>query len=312
MKNKTFKIKRKSIWKDKASWALLLLCVPAIVGYILFNYIPMVYAITIPFKDYKFAKGIWGSDWVGLYNFKWILTSNNLIRALKNSVLYGLWFMLLSPLTEITLALLLYEVRSRKALKFYQTVYTFPNFMSMVIVGYVTYAILSPRNGFMNSILATFGQEPIDVYANVGIWPLILSVVHVWKGIGMGTLMYYSSLMSVDTSLFEAAEINGANRFQRMWYISIPHLASLACIFTILNASSLIGGNFDLFYVIPRNTTMLYDTTDILNTYVYRALQGGEYSLGATTGLVQSVVGMFLVVTANWIVKKISPENSMF
>lgn len=164
----------------------------------------------------------------------------------------------------------------------------------------------------MNSILETFGQQPIDVYSRVGAWPLILSIVNVWKGVGMGTLMYYSSLMSVDTALYEAAEIDGANRFQRMRYISIPHLISLVCVFTILGASHLISGNFDLFYVIPRNSTMLYETTDILNTYVYRALKGGTYSLGATINLVQSVVGMFLIIGANLIVKKISPENSMF
>lgn len=312
MKNMSIKDKRKSIWKDGATWSLFFLCVPALVGYILFSYVPMVGAIAIPFKDYKFAKGIWGSDWVGLYNFKWLVTSNQIGRSLRNTFFYGLWFMILSPITEVTLALLLYEVRSRKALKFYQTVYTFPNFMSMVIVGYVTYAILSPRNGFLNSILEAFGQQSIDVYSTVGAWPLILSIVNVWKGVGMGTLMYYSSLMSVDTALYEAAEIDGANRFQRMRYISIPHLIPLVCVFTILGASHLISGNFDLFYVIPRNSTMLYETTDILNTYVYRALKGGSYSLGATVNLVQSVVGMFLIIGANLIVKKISPENSMF
>ena len=312
MRNKAFKIKKKSIWKDKASWSLLLLCIPAIAGYIAFHYIPTVVSITIPFKDYKFAKGIWGSDWVGLQNFKWLLTSNDLARALKNTVFYGLWFMILSPLTEVTLALLLFEVKSRKALKVYQTVYTFPNFMSMVVVGYITYAILSPRSGFMNEILSIFGVAPIDVYTKIGAWPVILSIVKVWKGIGMGTLMHYASLMGVDTALYEAAKIDGANRWQCMRYISIPHVVPLVCIFTILNASHLISGDFDLFYVIPRNTTILYDTTDILNTYTYRALTGGDFSMGATVGFVQSLVGMFLILFANLIVKKISPENSMF
>ena len=312
MKRKPETLNRKSIWKDSVSWSLLLLCIPAIIGYILFYYIPMGISIIIPFKDYKFAKGILGSAWVGLKNFKWIVTSTSLWRALKNTFLYGGWFMILSPITEVTLALLLYEVRSRKALKAYQTVFTFPNFMSMVVVGYVAYAILSPRNGFLNLILQACGRDPIDVYSNIKAWPIILSIVHVWKGIGMGSLMHYASLMGVDSALYEAAELDGATRFQKMWHISIPHLIPLVCIFTILNAGTLINGSFDLFYVIPRNTTYLYETTDILNTYVYRAMQDSSYSMGATVGLVQGIVGLILVVTANLIVKKISPENSMF
>ncbi len=304
--------KRRSIWKDKGSWELLLLCLPAIIGYILFNYVPMAAAITIPFKDYKFAKGILGSDWVGLKNFGWLLTSTSMGRILRNTSLYGLWFMIICPIANMIIALLLFEIRSRKALKTYQTIITFPNFMSMVIVGFITYVILSPTSGVLNQILAFFGKESVDAYMNAGYWPAILTVVKLWKGIGMGSLMYFAALMGVDTSLYEAAELDGASRFQKMRYISLPHLIPLLCIFTILNAGSLINGDFDLFYIIPRNSRMLYETTDILNTYQYRALQEGTYAMGATVGLVQSVVGMILVTGANWIVKKISPENSMF
>lgn len=305
-------VKKKSIWKDRASWELLLLCVPALVAYILFQYVPMAAAVTIPFKDYKFSKGILGSEWVGLDNFKWMLSSTSMGRVLRNTVAYGAWFMFIGPVTNVIIALLLFEIRSRKALKAYQTIITFPNFMSMVIVGYVTYAVLSPRSGLMNQILALFGKEPVDVYMKAGCWPAILTIVNIWKGIGMGSMMYFASLMGVDTALYEAAEIDGANRFQRMRYISIPHLVPLVCIFTILGAGSLINGNFDLFYIIPRNSTILYSTTDILNTYVYRALKNGTYAMGATVGLVQSVVGMILVFGTNLIVKKISPENSVF
>lgn len=220
--------------------------------------------------------------------------------------------MIIGPITNMIIALLLFEVRSRKALKTYQTIITFPNFMSMVIVGYVTYAVLSPRGGLMNQILSLFGAQTVDAYMKPGYWPAILTIVNIWKGIGMGSMMYFASLMGIDPSLYEAAEIDGANRFQKMRYISLPHLIPLVCIFTILGAGSLINGNFDLFYIIPRNSTILYETTDILNTYVYRALQNGTYAMGATVGLVQSVVGMILVLGTNLIVRKISPDNSMF
>ena len=311
-KSGTYTMRKKSIWKDKASWELLLLCVPALAAYILFNYIPMGVAITIPFKDYKFSRGILGSDWVGLENFKWMVTSTSMGRILRNTVAYGAWFMIIGPITNMIIALLLFEVRSRKALKTYQTIITFPNFMSMVIVGYVTYAVLSPRGGLMNQILSLFGAQTVDAYMKPGYWPAILTIVNIWKGIGMGSMMYFASLMGIDPSLYEAAEIDGANRFQKMRYISLPHLIPLVCIFTILGAGSLINGNFDLFYIIPRNSTILYETTDILNTYVYRALQNGTYAMGATVGLVQSVVGMILVLGTNLIVRKVSPDNSMF
>ena len=150
-------------------------------AYILFSYIPMAAAITIPFKDYKFSKGILGSEWVGLENFKWILTSTSMGRVLRNTVVYGAWFMIIGPITNMIIELLLFEIRSRKALKTYQTIITFPNFMSMVIVGYVAYAVLSPRSGLMNEVLSLFGQEPVDVYTRPGDWPLILTIVNIWK-----------------------------------------------------------------------------------------------------------------------------------
>lgn len=303
---------RKSIWKDKASWQLLLLCIPALVGYTLFNYVPISVSLALPFKNYKFSQGVLGSEWVGLRNFEWLISSTAIIRAVKNTFLYGLWFMIICPLVNVIIALLLFEVRNRKALKVYQTIITFPNFMSMVIVGYITYVVLSPRGGVLNQILTLCGLESVDVYMKAGYWPAILTVVNIWKGVGMGSLMYFASLVGIDTELYEAAEIDGATRFQKMRYISLPHLIPLVCIFTIMGAGSLVDGSFDLFYIIPRNSKILYDTTDILDTYVYRALVEGSYSLGATTGFAKSVVGLLLVVTANWIVSKISPENAMF
>ncbi|HJA65594.1 hypothetical protein B5F07_21025 [Lachnoclostridium sp. An169] len=312
MKKKKLRTKRKSIWKDKASWELLLLCLPALIGYIVFNYIPMGAAVMIPFKDYKFSLGILGSEWCGLDNFKWILTSTSMARILRNTVLYGIWFMIIGTVVNVGIALLLFEIRNRRALKTYQTIITFPNFMSMVIVGYVVYALLGPRTGLMNEVLTSVGMERIDVYMEAGFWPLILTLVNLWKGVGMGSMMYFASLMGVDSTLYEAAELDGAGRWQKMRYISIPHLIPLVCIFTIMGAGSLINGNFDLFYVIPRNTSILYDTTDILNTYVYRALSTGNYAMGATVGLLQSLIGVILVGASNLIVKKVSPDNSLF
>ena len=223
----------------KASRQLLLLCIPAIIGYILFNYIPMGAAVIIPFKNYKFSKGILGSDWCGLANFKWIIQSVALDRALRNTVLYGLLFMVLSPVTNVIIALLLFEITSRRRLKTYQTIITFPNFMSMVIVGYIVYAILSPRTGLMNQIIQLFGGDPVDVYMNPKYWPFILTVVNLWKGIGMGSMMYFAALMGIDTSLYEAAEIDGCTPSQIFWKITMPLIRPILVYVMI---TSLIGG----------------------------------------------------------------------
>ena len=304
--------RRNSIWNDHASWELLVLCVPALVGYILFNYVPMGMALAIPFRDYKFSRGVFGSEWVGLSNFGWLLTSTSMGRVIRNTVFYSLWFMVIGPVVNVIFALLLFDIKSRGALKTYQTIITFPNFMSMVVVGFITYAILSPTAGLLNQVRALFGQSMVDAYTTPSMWPAILTIVNIWKGVGMGSMMYFASLMGIDVSLYEAAKIDGANRWQQTRYISLPHLIPLVCIFTILAVGGLFSGNFDLFYVIPRDVSSLYSTTDVLPTYVYRALKEGSYASGATVSLLQSVLGLILVVVTNLIVKKISPENSMF
>ena len=289
-----------------------MLCIPAIIGYIVFNYVPMVSALILPFKDYKFAKGIIASPWVGLENFEILVKSTQMARILRNTALYSVWFMIIGPIVNVIFALILFEIKNRRALKFYQTVITFPNFMSMVIVGFVTYAVLSPTMGMMNQIISWFGGTPVDVYMNAAYWPLILTIVNLWKGVGMGSMMYFAALMGIDVSLYEAAKIDGANRLQQTWYISVQHLVPLVCIFTILAVGSMFSGNFDLFYNIPRDVSILYETTDILDTYVYRALKQSSYTQGAAVSFFQSITGLILVVVTNLIVRKISPENSLF
>lgn len=307
------RLNKKSIWKDKVSWQLLILCIPALAGYILFNYYPMIPSMVIPFKEYKMSKGIWGSPWdTDFSNFKWIFTSKVMLQVLSNTVLYGAWFLVVGPVTNMILALFLFEVTNRKALKFYQTVFSFPNFMSFVIVGYITYAIIGPKNGVLNAIITAFGGEPIDLYMEPGAWPLILTIVNVWKGVGMGSMMYFASLMGIDTSLYEAAEIDGAGRFQKMRYISLPHLIPLVCIFSIMGVGSLVSGNFDLYYIIPRQSSAVYTTTEVMSTYIYTALKESKYAWGSAVGLLQSIVGLGLVVGSNAVIRKISPENSLF
>lgn len=301
-----------SLRRFRSNWDLLLLCLPAIACYIIFAYIPMI-GLILPFKNYKYNLGLFGSKWVGLKNFTFLFKSADLWRITRNTVGYGLLFMIVGSIVNIGFALLLFEIKeNRPSLKTYQTIMTFPNFMSWVIVGFITYAIFNPSLGVMNQVIRSFGGKGVDVYSNPSYWPFILTFVNTWKGLGMGSMMYLANLLGIDASLYEAATIDGANRWQQTRYISIPSIIPLWTIMTILAVGGLFGGNFDLFYQIPRNIGMLYETTDIINTFVFRGLQSNNYGQSSAVGLMQSVLGLICVGGTNWIVSKISPENAMF
>jgi len=269
--------------------------------------------LIIAFKDYRNNLGIFKSEWVGLKNFKFFFTSQDAFRIARNTVGYGLLFIILGIVCAVTIAILLYEVKNRLALKFYQTTMIIPHFLSWVIVGYITYILLEPNIGTLNQILNFFGLKSISWYLEPKYWVIILPVVNVWKTVGLNCIMYYAALMGIDEQLFEAAQIDGASKLKQIRYITIPSLVPLMTILTILHVGNVIKGDFGLFYNIPRNVGLLYPTTDIIDTYIYRGLQTGD-DIGITTavGLFQSVVGLIMVVGTNKIVKKISPENSLF
>ena len=288
----------------------LMLCLPSIIFTLLFHYIP-IFGIILPFKQYRYVDGIFGSKWVGLKNFRAFLRTPDMVRLVRNTVGYSLWFMFIGIVMNIFIALLLYEISSKRLKKVYQTSIMIPNFLSAVMVGYITYAILNPSAGVLNRLLTAIGAPTIDVYANAAYWPLILTIVSRWQGMN-GYLMYYANLMNIDPALFEAAAIDGASRWQMKRYISIPSLVPLICMMVILDIGGLFSGDFGLFYQIPRNVGVLYETTDIINTYVFRGLQSGKFTLSSAVGLMQSVLGMILLIITNLIVRKISPENSLF
>ena len=304
-------MKKKLTSKLKDNAELFCLTLPAIISLLIFHYWPLAGNI-MAFKDYKYAKGIFGSDWIGFKNFEYFFTSEDAIRIVRNTVLYNATFIIVGIFFAVVTAVLLYQVSSIKAIKIYQTILILPRFLSWVIVSYIAYIVLNPTSGALNSLLKLFGKESVQWYGTTKPWPFILIFFNVWKHIGLDSIIYYSALLGIDQEQFEAAEIDGASKFRQMVSIAIPSIAPVIIIMFILSVGSIFGGDFGLFYQVPRNIGTLYPVTDVIPTYVFRGLQGGDYAASTAVGLFQSAVGFVLVIITNAIVKKIDPESAMF
>lgn len=292
----------------KSDKQLGVLClIPTILVFV-FSYIPL-FGLVLAFKRYNYSKGIFGSDWVGFENFKFFFTSDAFVRVTRNTLCLNILFIAVGVISAIALAIILFEITSSLKTKIFQTILITPYFMSMVIVAYMVFAILSPENGFLNRALGL----NIDWYSKPGAWPVILTIVSVWKGVGMDSIMYYATLMGIDNSLFEAAEIDGASWWQKTRNIVIPPLKSVAIILTILKIGSIFRADFGLFYQVTRNVGVLYPTTDVVDTYVYRALRElNDVGMSTAVGFLQSCVGLIMVMITNTVVKKIDPDSALF
>lgn len=309
---KTDNLQKKKKRRDTTSFQLFLLGFPGMLAVLIFHYLPM-FGIVIAFKKYNPNKGIFGSPWNGLDNFQFFFTTPDAVRIIRNTVLYSIDYLFLGMVFSVLTAILFYNIASRKALKVYNTVMILPSFVSMVLISYIVYALLNPTMGLLNRVLGRFGlPDSIDWYSKPDAWPFILTIMKIWNSVGMGSIIYYAALMGIDESLFEAAKVDGATRFQQMWHIAVPHLSAVIAIQLILGFGGIFSGDFGLHYQLTRDVGILYPTTDIINTYTFRGLKDGNMSISAAVGLVQSVMGVIMVVAVNMIVKKISPENSMF
>ena len=269
--------------------------------------------IIIAFKDYKYNLGIFKSPWVGFDNFKYFFQSDSFLRITWNTLSLNFLFIVSGTIAAIIVAFLLFEIRSRNATKIYQTLLITPRFQSWVIVAYIAYAFLNPNYGMLNNILAVFGMDPIDWYATPNAWPAILVTANLWKGIGMNSVMYYAALMGFDNSLIEAAEIDGAGKIKIFTKILLPMLIPLVCVLTILSIGNIFRADFGLFYQVTRDVGLLYSRTDVIDTYIFRAMrQVGDMGMSSAAGLLQSVVGFVLVVATNAASRKINPDSALF
>lgn len=306
--------KNKFVLKAKTKKSLQIYALAAIplLLVLIFNYIPM-FGIVIAFKNYRYDLGIFGSEWVGLDNFKVFLMSDDFIRIARNTLGMNGLFIACSTVCQVALAMALFEVKKRAAVKTYQTVMITPHFLSWVVAGTMLYAFLHPTNGIINQIVEALGGEAVDWYSKPNAWPIILLICSVWKGVGMGSVVYYANLMGISSEIFEAAKIDGANKWQEVIHITVPQLVPLIIIQTILAIGNIFRADFGLFYQTTRDVGALYSTTDVMDTYIFRTMRVlGDTSISSAAGVFQSIVGFICVMTVNGIVNKIDPERALF
>ena len=291
---------------------LLLMCTPAIIFFFVFSYMPMPGAY-IAFTNFQYNKGIWDSPFIGLQNFKFLFMSGQLTLLLRNTVLYNIAFILLGNVLQLTFAILLNEVQSKWFKKTTQSMMFLPYFISDVLVALLVYNLLNYDYGFISNLVRNMGGEMAKVYQMPNAWPFIIVLVNLWKGTGYGTVVYFAAITSMDTSMMEAAQIDGANGFQRIRYITLPTLKPTVVILFLFAIGGILKGNFGLFYNLVGANSMLFGTTDIIETYVYRSMMNSfNFSQSSAVGLFQSVVGFFIVLAANAFVKHLDPDYALF
>ena len=291
-------VKRGSRSEKVKKWLpLYLMMLPGAIYLIVNNYIPM-FGMIIAFKKVDFSKGIFASDWIGLKNFEFLFASDDAAVITRNTILYNVAFIFLNTTLGILFAIFICDILNKRLKKLYQSAILFPFLMSMVIVGYIVYAFFSMQSGIVNkTILPLLGKDPIFWYNEPKYWPAILIFVNTWKGIGYGCLIYISAINGIDPTYYEAAELDGAGKLKQIWHITLPCILPSIITLTLLSIGKIFYSDFGLFYQVPRDSGMLYSTTNVIDTYVYRGLmKQGNIGMSSAAGVYQSVVGFVLVL----------------
>lgn len=298
--------------------AFYLMLIPGILVLLVNNYLPMS-GVIMPFKDYKYDgnnyfSSLASSKWTGFENFKFLFLGNFAVSAMINTILYNIVFIALDIVVPVALAIAMSEMWSKKAGNTYQTFLFLPYFISWVAVSYVVYAFFVDQNGFVNSgILKALGMPSEDFYHNPMPWPFILTFFHLWKYTGYNLIVYIASLSGINGEYYEAAELDGATKWQQVKYITLPMLKTTIVILTLIAVGRIFNGDFDLFYNVPMHTGAIVQTTEVLDTYVYKCLSSiGDVCMASAGGIFQAVVGCVVVTVANFAVKRVDPDSALF
>ncbi|WP_256942542.1 sugar ABC transporter permease [Bacillus sp. OV166] len=299
--------------KFKRYLPLFIMMLPGLIYLLINNYLPM-FGLLIAFKDINYAKGIFGSDWIGFKNFEYLFSTRDAFVITRNTILYNGGFIILNTILAIGVAIMLNEIKNKLAKSFYQSVILLPFLISMVIVSYLGFAFLSEDVGYLNkTILPLLGLDGISWYNESKFWPYILTFINMWKGVGFLCVIYLAAIIGIDQEYYEAATLDGANKWKQIIHITLPSIMPVIIMMTLLGIGRIFYSDFGLFYQVPMNSGAIYDTTNVIDTYVYRGLmQLGDIGMSAAAGLYQSIVGFVLVLLSNYLVRKKSKDNALF
>ena len=293
-------------WKHRAH---VVMALPAFLILFFIMYVPMA-GLVMAFKNFDYTLGIWKSPWNGIDNFKFLLASKaTFVTMTRNTLLYYIVFTALGTFLNVVLAIAIDQFVFKKMAKTMQTIMIIPVFISYAAVQFIVYAFISTDTGIINHAM----DSNIRFYSVASYWPVILTIVKMWNSVGYGSVLYMSVLAGIDTELYEAAEIDGANKWQKIWHITIPALIPMITVMLLLSVGSIMKSDTGLFYQVTRNSGVLYPTTQVIDSYVLNAIfKNSNFGFTAATSFFQSVVGLLMMRFANGMVRKIAPDNALF
>ncbi|SDW88865.1 sugar ABC transporter permease [Paenibacillus sp. CF384] len=306
--------KRFSLWKAFVKYrVLIIMTIPGLLYFLINNYLPM-FGVIIAFKELSYTKGILGSDWVGFKNFEFLFKTESAYIITRNTVLYNTVFIFINVVLSVAVAILLNAIKRKIVSRFYQSVILLPYLLSAVIIGYLVFSFLSVEYGFVNKlILEPLGMDTVSWYSEPKYWPYILIIVNAWKSVGYFSIVYLAAIVGIDSEYYEAATLDGASKWQQVKSITIPLIMPVIMTLTLLQIGRIFNADFGLFFQVPMNSGALMSTTDVIDTYVYRALlQMGDIGMASAAGLYQSILGFLLVFGVNAVVRKVNKENALF
>lgn len=290
---------------------LYLLMLPGILFFLVFSYLPMG-GLVIAFQNFSMRHGIFKSDFIGFSNFKFLFQTGDIWKITGNTLFLNVLFILCTTLMSVFLAILFSEVRNQKFKRITQSLSILPNFVSWTVIALFVDAFISPTTGMVSKALAAAGT-PVDFYSNAAMWPGLMVLMRIWQGAGYGAIVYIATIIGIDPQIYEAADIDGATRLQKIVLITLPILKPTIIMMTLFSVGRIFYGDFGMIYALVGDNSLLFSTTDVIDTYVYRMMRMlRNYGMSAATGLFQSMLGFIFIVTVNFVARKLEPDSALF
>ncbi|WP_441886563.1 ABC transporter permease [Paenibacillus sp. 2TAB26] len=296
----------------KKNKIMFLMLSPAVIYFFIFNYLPMS-GIIVAFKYFRYDKGILHSPWIGFKNFDFFFQSGQAWLLTKNTILYNLVFIASGVIFAIVIAIIFSELKGKYFKKITHAAMFLPFFISWVVVGAFVYSMLNYEFGSVNTLLKALHFQPVDVYGTPSAWKYIIVGFHLWKSVGYGSIIYLAVITGINPELYEAADLDGASVYKKIYYITLPLLKVTIMMMVLLQIGQVLRGNFDMFYQLVGNNGTLFNATDVIDTYVFRALiSANDMGLSAAIGLYQNVIGFVVILTFNYLANKVNKEYALF